>query len=143
MLINSAVYDDGRLVAEPALDDVSEALAARETGFLWIALRDPTDDELARLQHELDLPPLAVEDARKGHQRPKVEEYGDITFAAMHLLEEGADEWLVGGRTSSRALKRRPPNSGNGGLSSGRSPRQPIDRPASILSGGSFSARRP
>lgn len=96
MLINSAVYDDGRLVAEPALDDVSEALAARETGFLWIALRDPTDDELARLQHELDLPPLAVEDARKGHQRPKVEEYGDITFAAMHLLEEGADEWLVG-----------------------------------------------
>lgn len=96
MLINSAVYDDGRMVAEPALDDVSEALQASRTGFVWIALRDPTDDELARLQHELDLPPLAVEDARKGHQRPKVEEYGDITFAAMHLLEMGADGLEVG-----------------------------------------------
>lgn len=96
MLINSAVYDDGRLVAEPALDGVSEALAASRTGFLWIALRDPTDDELARLQHELDLPPLAVEDARKGQQRPKVEEYDDITFAAMHLLETGPEGLDVG-----------------------------------------------
>jgi magnesium transporter len=96
MLINSAVYDDGRMVAEPALDDVSEALQAYEKGFVWIALRDPTDDELMRLQHELDLPPLAVEDARKGQQRPKVEEYGDITFAAMHLLETGLDGLAVG-----------------------------------------------
>ena len=90
MLINSALYDDGRIVAEPGLDGVSEALEAK-SGFVWIALRDPTDDELQRLQHELDLPPLAVEDARKGHQRPKLEEYGDMLFAAMHLLETGPD----------------------------------------------------
>lgn len=90
MLINSAVYDDGRVVAEPALDGVSEALA-HQPGFVWIALRDPTDDELDRLQRELSLPPLAVEDARKGHQRPKVEEYGDMLFAAMHLLEAQPD----------------------------------------------------
>jgi len=96
MLINSALYDDGRIVAEPGLDGVSEALEAK-SGFVWIALRDPTDDELHRLQHELNLPPLAVEDARKGHQRPKVEEYGDMLFAAMHLLEVGPDgELLVG-----------------------------------------------
>lgn len=96
MLINSAIYDDGRMVAEPALEAVSEALEATQTGFLWIALRDPTDDELNLLQHELDLPSLAVEDARKGHQRPKVEEYGDITFAAMHLLESGPEGLEVG-----------------------------------------------
>ena len=91
MLINSALYDDGRLVAEPELDGASQALAASASGFLWIALRDPTDQELSLLQHELDLPALAVEDARKGHQRPKVEEYGDIVFTAMHLLEAGPD----------------------------------------------------
>lgn len=97
MLINSAMYDDGRMVAEPGLDGVSEALQARETGFVWIALRDPSDDELNRLQHELSLPALAVEDARKGHQRPKVEEYADMLFAAMHLLEAGPDgDLLVG-----------------------------------------------
>ena len=96
MLINSAVYHDGRIVAEPGLDGVSEALEAK-SGFVWIALKDPSEDELARLQNELGLPPLAVEDARKGHQRPKVEEYGDILFAAMHLLEAAPDGTLAVG----------------------------------------------
>ena len=45
---------------------------------------------------ELNLPPLAVEDARKGHQRPKVEEYGDMLFAAMHLLEMTPEGLQVG-----------------------------------------------
>jgi magnesium transporter len=95
MLINSAVYEDGRIVAEPGLEGVSEALE-RQHGFVWIALKDPTDGELDLLQRELSLPPLAVEDARKGHQRPKVEEYGDMLFAAMHLLEAGPDGLEVG-----------------------------------------------
>lgn len=95
MLINSAVYEDGRIVAEPGLQGVSEALE-RTTGFIWIALRDPSDEELNLLQSELALPPLAVEDARKGHQRPKLEEYGDMLFAAMHLLEAGSEDMEVG-----------------------------------------------
>ena len=95
MLINSAVYEDGRLVAEPSLEGVSEALKST-AGFVWIALRDPSDDELELLQKELVLPPLAVEDARKGHQRPKLEEYGDITFAAMHLIDSGPEGLEVG-----------------------------------------------
>ena len=95
MLINSALYDDGRVVAEPGLEGVSEALE-RQSGFVWIALRDPTDEELNLLQRELNLPPLAVEDARKGHQRPKLEEYGEILFAAMHLLEPGPDGLQIG-----------------------------------------------
>ena len=95
MLINSAVYEDGHIVCEPGLEGVSEALE-RRSGFLWIALKDPSDEELNLLQHELSLPPLAVEDARKGLQRPKLEEYGDMLFAAMHLLEAGPDGLAVG-----------------------------------------------
>ena len=95
MLINSALYEDGRLVAEPGLHGVADALRSR-AGFVWIALRDPGDDELQLLQRELELPPLAVEDARKGHQRPKLEEYGDMLFAAMHLLEDGPEGLQVG-----------------------------------------------
>jgi len=95
VLINSVVYEDGRVVAEPGLEGVSEALQ-RQSGFVWIALRDPGNDELDLLQRELDLPPLAVEDARKGHQRPKLEEYGDMLFAAMHLLEAGPEGLEVG-----------------------------------------------
>jgi magnesium transporter len=41
-------------------------------------------DEMAR---EFGLHELAVEDASKGHQRPKIEEYGDSLFAVLHPAE--------------------------------------------------------
>ncbi len=44
------------------------------------------------MQQQFDLHELAVEDARHGHQRPKVEEYGDMVFVVMHLLDyEGGE----------------------------------------------------
>ena len=43
------------------------------------------------MQHEFGLHELAVEDARHGHQRPKIEEYGDSLFVVLHLLEPAAD----------------------------------------------------
>jgi magnesium transporter len=64
---------------------------------VWVALRDATDDELAVMQREFALHDLAVEDARHGHQRPKVEEYGATVFAVMHTVELTAtDELRVG-----------------------------------------------
>ena len=48
------------------------------------------------MQEEFDLPALAVEDAHHGHQRPKLEEYGDTLFAVMHLLEPEDDGYRVG-----------------------------------------------
>jgi magnesium transporter len=48
------------------------------------------------MQEEFGLHPLAVEDATHGHQRPKIEEYGDIVFVVMHLLDMHQDEILVG-----------------------------------------------
>lgn len=43
------------------------------------------------VQDELGLHPLAVEDASTGHQRPKIEEYGDSLFAVMHLVDIAYD----------------------------------------------------
>ena len=58
--------------------------AARETdGFVWIGLQQPTADDLAELAEEFGLPALAVEDAVKAHQRPKVEVYGDVLFVVL------------------------------------------------------------
>jgi len=53
------------------------------------------------MAEEFDLHPLAVEDARSGHQRPKIEEYGDSLFAVLQPIEKiktdaGADDLLVG-----------------------------------------------
>ena len=59
----------------------------REDCFVWVALRDADDAELAQMQEEFSLHELAVEDARHGHQRPKIEEYGDSLFAVIHTVE--------------------------------------------------------
>ena len=62
-----------------------------------MALRDAGDDELDEMQQEFDLHELAVEDARHGHQRPKIEEYGDTLFTVLHMVElSPTDELRVG-----------------------------------------------
>lgn len=58
--------------------------AARDTdGFVWIGLQQPTEAEIGLLAHKFDLPALAVEDAVKAHQRPKLEVYGDVVFVVL------------------------------------------------------------
>ncbi len=86
MLINCVVYQDGRKLADIEVDDIASGCVKPDC-FVWVALRDATDAELAQMQQEFDLHDLAVEDARHGHQRPKIEEYGDIVFVVMQLLE--------------------------------------------------------
>ncbi len=48
------------------------------------------------MQREFDLHELAVEDARQGHQRPKIDEYGSTLFVVMQLLELEQGEMHVG-----------------------------------------------
>jgi len=59
-------------------------------------LRDATDSELASMQEQFDLHELAVEDARHGHQRPKIEEYGDSLFLVLHTVDVGGEDLRVG-----------------------------------------------
>ena len=96
MLINCVAYQDGKRLTDIAPDAISDYLARPEC-FVWIALRDATEAELAKIKEEFGLHELAIEDARNGHQRPKVEEYGDIVFAVVQTLEFTAtDELNVG-----------------------------------------------
>ena len=86
MLINCVAYQEGKKLADIPIADISDYLV-RTDCFVWVALRDPTDAELHVMQQEFSLHELAVEDARHGHQRPKIEEYGDSIFAVMQLFE--------------------------------------------------------
>jgi len=91
MLVNCVAYQDGRKLADIEKHEISNYLA-RPGCFVWVAVRDTTEEELAEMQEEFDLHPLAVEDARHGHQRPKIEEYGDSLFVVMNTIEvEGED----------------------------------------------------
>ena len=95
MLINCVAYENGSRLADMAVEEISDYLAKPDC-FVWVALRDATAQELDQMQEEFGLHELAVEDARHGHQRPKIEEYGDSVFAVMHLLEEIDGEFNIG-----------------------------------------------
>ena len=95
MLISCVAYQDGTKVGDISAAQIAEYLN-RPHCFVWVAMRDATAAELGEMQKAFDLHPLAVEDALVGHQRPKVEEYGDSLFAVLHLVEPAADEYHVG-----------------------------------------------
>src|SRR3990172_6553848 len=95
MLVNGVVYQEGRILAEIGASEIS-AYVKRPEYLLWVALRDPDDVELAQMQREFGLHQLAVEDAHHGHQRPKIEEYGDSLFVVLHTLEQRDGEIQAG-----------------------------------------------
>ncbi|MFL6571915.1 MAG: magnesium and cobalt transport protein CorA [Burkholderiales bacterium] len=95
MLVNCVVYQEGRKLADIDFREIHSYLA-RPGCFVWVALKDATEAELEQMRQEFDLHPLAVEDARHGHQRPKTDEYGDQLFVVLHTVEVGGDELGVG-----------------------------------------------
>ena len=95
MLVNCAAYQDGKKLADIAQSQIHEYLA-RPGCFVWVALLDATDAEIDEMSREFHLHPLAVEDARHGHQRPKIEEYGDELFTVLHVVEAAGEDHRVG-----------------------------------------------
>jgi magnesium transporter len=98
MLISCVAYQNGRKLGDIPVEDISEYVS-RPDCLVWVALFEPSADELALMAEEFGLHELAVEDAQKGHQRPKIEEYGDTLFAVMHTLErhpEDTADFLTG-----------------------------------------------
>ncbi|MDV5144559.1 magnesium/cobalt transporter CorA [Streptomyces sp. SBC-4] len=99
VIVDSAIYRDGRRTPGPA--DLSDALdEARLTGdaFLWVGLYEPTEAEFAHVSSEFALHPLAVEDALKAHQRPKLEVYDDSLFVVLKpILYEPESDRVTSG----------------------------------------------
>lgn len=83
MIIDCAIYDDGvRRPGEYPTVGVREA-ASKPGSFVWIGLYEPTAQEFDEVRAEFDLHELAVEDATKAHQRPKLEVYGNSLFVVL------------------------------------------------------------
>ena len=108
---------------------VREAARTASSGSRCSSRRATELDEMAE---EFGLHELAVEDARKGHQRPKIEEYGDSLFAVLQPVEKvkqpktARDELL---RRRGRRLRRRelralgaPPHAGRASPPCARAP---------------------
>lgn len=84
MILDCAHYKDGaRQDDDPlAIDEAAERRGG--DGFIWLGMHDPEPAELSEVAERFDLPPLAVEDALKAHQRPKLEDYKDGYFLVLH-----------------------------------------------------------
>ncbi len=95
MLVNCVVYQEGRKLADIDKREISNYLA-RPGCFVWVALKDAADGELEEMREEFGLHELAVEDARHGHQRPKIEEYGDSLFVVLNTIEMNGDDLRIG-----------------------------------------------
>jgi len=95
MLINCVAYQEGKKLKDISIEEISDYLTKPDC-FVWVALKDAELAELEKMREEFDFHALAAEDAWHSHQRPKIEEYGDSIFAAMHLIEMDGDQLQVG-----------------------------------------------
>jgi magnesium transporter len=83
VIVDCAIYRHGLRTEGP--EDLSDALAEARAagGFVWIGLHEPSEREFDLVTQEFGLHPLAVEDALKAHQRPKLEVYDDSLFMVL------------------------------------------------------------
>ncbi|KGM53486.1 magnesium transporter CorA [Lysobacter daejeonensis GH1-9] len=86
-VINCVAYDREGGRRDIALDAISDVLAVDDGSFVWVGLYEPSEDILDKLQEEFGLHDLAVEDAHKAHQRPKLETYGSSLFVVIHTAQ--------------------------------------------------------
>ena len=80
-IVDCAIYEEGaRRDGDVDLEKAYDQCARDNSSWVWIGLHQPTETEFDAVKDEFELHPLAVEDAIKAHQRPKLEEYGDSLF---------------------------------------------------------------
>jgi magnesium transporter len=94
MIVDQAIYRQGHRLQCEDLSEELERLRGEGNGFLWIGLKDPTDAEFALVNDELQLHPLAVEDAVRGDQRAKIEHYEGsllVVLKTLRYLEATSD----------------------------------------------------
>ncbi|MDY0882714.1 magnesium/cobalt transporter CorA [Dongia soli] len=89
-VVNCAVYENGRKVRDLDINHL-EQMKILAGQLIWIGLLEPSQEMLAPLQRQFGLHELAVEDAYRAHQRPKLEVYGDTVFVVMKTCQ-----WLDG-----------------------------------------------
>jgi len=89
-VVAAYLYRDGQRVREVSLDEKVDC-PDDKSEFVWIGICDPTEAEMRQLQAQYDLHPLAVEDATKADQLPKVDVYRDQLFVVARTAHLEGD----------------------------------------------------
>src|ERR671937_2183484 len=99
MVINCAAYHGGCRVADIDLDQARK-VDTSDGRFVWIGLHEPDQPLLRTVQQRFGLHDLAIEDALRAHQRPKLEIYGDSLFIVLRtVLMTGTPPGIAVGET--------------------------------------------
>lgn len=86
-VVNCAAYSSsGERLPPFEIEAISDRIE-EANGFVWIGLHEPDAAMLEVMQEEFGLHDLAIEDATKAHQRPKIEAYGDGLFITLHTAQ--------------------------------------------------------
>jgi magnesium transporter len=85
-VIAASVYAGGRCISDISIDEVGK-WTKKPGHVVWIGLFEPSYELLARIEAQLDLHYLAIEDAGKAHQHPKIEQYGDALFIVARTAQ--------------------------------------------------------
>ncbi|MBX9785042.1 MAG: magnesium/cobalt transporter CorA [Chitinophagaceae bacterium] len=97
-IVNCVAYAQGKRVANVEMKEVHQHLT-KENEFVWIGLREPSEEILNDVQKEFQLHELAVEDAHLAHQRPKVEQYADSIFVVLRTAQINEEHHIEFGET--------------------------------------------
>lgn len=97
-IINCAAYAGGQRLADVELNNVHDILKEKDK-FVWIGLYEPSEAILSKVQDEFNLHDLAIEDAHRAHQRPKIELYGDSIFVVLRTAQMNKERHIEFGET--------------------------------------------
>lgn len=97
-VVNCVVYNrkSGQKIGDIPIDQVSEALAEDPDQFVWVGLHEPDTAMMRLVAEEFGLHELAVEDATRQQQRPKIEAYGETLFAVVRTARLEGEDICIG-----------------------------------------------
>lgn len=85
-VVAASVYAGGRRVTDILIDEAGQWMK-KPGHVVWIGLLEPSAALLEKVQAQFDLHPLAIEDAGKAHQHPKLEQYGQSLFVVARTAQ--------------------------------------------------------
>jgi magnesium transporter len=87
-MINTITLDRStKRFAETVDPDRIDELRGEPSNIVWVDVADPTSQDFDDLAREFGFHPLAIEDCRNEHQRPKIDEYQGYYFLVLYEAE--------------------------------------------------------
>jgi magnesium transporter len=86
MVVGCAAYEDGRKIADLDIHQL-DSFETRKGRFVWIGLHEPSQELMQKVQQRFGLHELAIEDALRAHQRPKLDVYGESLFMVLQTAQ--------------------------------------------------------